>query len=79
MKDTTASVDEETPCLARKTSGAESEPVETNYQRRCSLLRAVLADFEANGIGLRMSQNLPREALYDRDAARAEALAQRDR
>ena len=78
MKDTTASVDEENPRLAR-ISGAESEPVETSYQRRCSLLRAVLADFEANGIGLRMSQNLPREALYDRDAARAEALAQRDR
>ena len=78
MKDTTASVDKETPGLAC-ISGVESEPVETNYQRRCSLLRAVLADFEANGIGLRTSQNLPREALYDRDAARAEAVAQRDR
>ena len=78
MKNITASVGENAPGLAR-ISGAESEPVETSYQRRCSLLRAVLADFEANGIGLRPSQNLTREALYDRDAARAEALAQRDR
>ena len=53
--------------------------VETNYQRRCRLLREVLADFDAQGIGLDMSENLPREALYDRAAARAEADAERER
>lgn len=53
--------------------------VESNYQRRCRLLREVLADFEANGIGLRMADNLPREPLYDRAAARAEAVAERER
>ena len=33
----------------------------------------VLADFDARGIGLRMSENLSREELYDRGRARAEA------
>ena len=45
---------------------ASAESVETIYQRRCRLLREVLADFDRQGIGLRMSDNLPREALYDR-------------
>lgn len=52
---------------------------ETIYQRRCRLLRKVLADFDGRGIGLQMSENLPREALYDRVAARAEAVAERER
>ena len=47
--------------------------VETVYQRRCRLLREVLADFDRRGIGLRMSDNLSREELYDRARARAEA------
>ena len=68
-----------TDLAADPTSVRRAEPAETIYQRRCRLLRAVLADFEANGIGLRMSQNLPREALYDREAARAEAVAERER
>lgn len=58
---------------------AAAIPVETIYQRRCKLLREVLADFDAHGIGLRMSENLPREALHDRAAARAEAVAERER
>ena len=58
---------------------ASAESVETIYQRRCRLLREVLADFDRQGIGLRMSDNLPREALYDRAAARAEAVAERER
>ena len=58
-------------------AGAESG--ETIYQRRCRLLREVLADFDSQGIGLRPSDNLPREALYDRVAARAEAVAERER
>ncbi len=59
--------------------GEASESSETIYQRRCRLLREVLADFDGQGIGLRMSDNLPREALYDRVAARAEAVAERER
>ena len=58
---------------------AGAAPIETIYQRRCRLLREVLADFDRQGIGLRMSDNLPREALYDRKAARAEADAERER
>ena len=58
-------------------SGAE--PGETLYQRRCRQLREVFADFDAEGVGLRMSENLPREALYDRAAMRSEAAPVRDR
>ena len=36
-------------------------------------LEEVLADFDARGVGLNMSDNLSREELYDRDRARAEA------
>ena len=36
-------------------------------------MRQVFQDFEARGIGLRMSDNLTREELYDRAKARAEA------
>ena len=39
---------------------------ETALDRRRRLLNRVFADFDARGIGLRMSENLPREALYDR-------------
>ena len=49
---------------------ASAESSETIYQRRCRLLREVLADFDRQGIGLRMSDNLPREALYDRVAGK---------
>lgn len=52
---------------------------ETPYQRRCRQLREVLADFDAKGVGLRMSENLPREALYDRATMRSEAVAERGR
>ena len=43
---------------------------ETDGQRRRRLLKEVIADFDARGVGLRMDENLPREALYDRDALR---------
>ena len=36
-------------------------------------LDEVLADFDARGVGLDMSENLSREELYDRDRARADA------
>ena len=38
--------------------------------RRRRLLNEVFADFDARGVGLRMADNLPRSALYDRDALR---------
>ena len=40
---------------------------------RRRLLAEVVADFDARGVGLDMSENLSREELYDRDRARAEA------
>lgn len=45
--------------------GLVSEP---NLEQRRRLLREVAEDFEKRGIGLRMSDNLPREGLYDRNA-----------
>ena len=44
-------------------------------ERRRELMRQVFQDFEARGVGLRMSENLTREELYDRTRARAEAQA----
>ena len=35
-----------------------------------SNLRELLKEWDAKGIGLKMSENLPREALYDRNALR---------
>ena len=53
-------------------AGDGGEPCEeTEIARRRRLLVEVLADFEARGVGLHsMADNLPRDALYDRDAAR---------
>ena len=42
-------------------------------------LDEVLADFDARGIGLDMSENLSLEELYDRDRARADAELGRKR
>ncbi len=47
---------------------ARSELSERN--RRRDIVNRVLTDFDARGVGLRMSDNLPRDALYDRDAPR---------
>ncbi len=51
---------------------------ESAQERRRRLLSEMFADFDARGIGLRTAENLPREALYDRVAARAEADAERN-
>lgn len=45
---------------------------ETEVERRLRLLREVVADFEARGVGLHMADNVPREKLYDRGLARRE-------
>ena len=46
------------------------DQVETEFQRRRRLMFEVLEAVHARGCGLRMADNLPREALYDRDALR---------
>ena len=44
--------------------------METLAGRRGRLLREVVADFDRRGVGLRMADNLSREALYrDREPA----------
>ena len=45
-------------------------PVETAQDRRNRSLNEVLADFDARGVGLNMADNLPRDALYDRNDSR---------
>lgn len=52
--------------------GAEDVRSETLLERRRRLLREVVAEFEAQGVGLRSIDNLSREELYDHDRARAE-------
>ncbi|MYD69404.1 MAG: hypothetical protein F4W89_01470 [Acidobacteria bacterium] len=52
--------------------GAEEVGSETLLEQRRRLLREVVADFEAQGVGLRSIDNLSRDELYDRDRARAE-------
>ena len=49
---------------------ANRQDVETPDERRRRLLKEVLDDITANGGGLIMSENLPRDDLYDRDAFR---------
>lgn len=51
--------------------GAPNLPrVETVQDRRNRSLNEVLADFDARGVGLNMADNLPRDALYDRNDSR---------
>ena len=53
----------------------DARRVETAHERRRRLLNEVFEIFDARGAGLRMADNVPREALYDRAAARAETAA----
>lgn len=60
----------------------ELEPPETPphsandaQRRRARLLREAIEQIRRTRPGFRASDNLPREALYDRDRARAEARA----
>ena len=48
---------------------------ETEAERRRRRLREVIADIRAASSGFRAADNLPREELYDRAGARAEAQA----
>lgn len=50
------------------TSGTDKR-FETPLERRRRRLNEVFEDFDARGVGLRMSDNLTREELYDRGRA----------
>ena len=57
--------------LARgQASGPGMPRRETERERRSRMLDEVVADITADGGGLRMADNLPRESLYERDALR---------
>ena len=56
-------------------TASDSRDAEKETERRRELMRQVFQDFEASSVGLRMSENLTREELYDRARARAEAQA----
>ena len=57
----------------RRRERLEPQPRESALERRRRLFDEVFADFDARGVGLRMADNLPRAALYDRSAIRPEA------
>ena len=86
MRNITLSIDEETYRLARiKAAEAgtsvsalvrdyladlvEGRVTETRFERLVRLQEMVQDDIDVRG-GLRMADNLPREALYERDALR---------
>lgn len=89
MKNITISIDEETHRLAciraeeMDTSVAElvrqyltdfaAAAKESERERRRRRLKEVIAKIRSNGGGLRMEDNLTREELYDRVAARSAA------
>ena len=49
---------------------ANEQGAETKSERRCRLLNEVFEDICATRNGFKASDNLPREALYDRDTLR---------
>lgn len=59
----------------RSPSGGQAADADLQSRRR--LLQETFKDFDARGIGLRMSDNLSREELHDRDRARADAAIER--
>ena len=89
MKNITISIDEETHRLAclraeeMDTSVAElvrqyltdfaADAKESERERRRRRMREVISKIRSNGGGLRMEDNLTREELYDRVAARSAA------
>ena len=50
--------------------GPQSPAPESARDRRSRLLDEVVGELAADGGGLRMADNLPRDAIYDRDALR---------
>ena len=60
-------------------NGTEVQDLAADVELRPRNLDEILAEFAERGVGLRMSDNLSREELYDRDRARAEAQTERRR
>lgn len=54
---------------AEEKTGVPAPDPESALDRRRRLLAEIFADFDARGIGLQMSENIPRDALYDRGNA----------
>ena len=54
----------------RRADGPDLPPAESARERRSRLLDEIVGEIAADGGGLRMADNLPRDALYDRDAPR---------
>ena len=52
---------------------SKGQPGDPNLESRRRMLQETFKDFDARGVGLRMSDNLSREELYDRHQARAAA------
>ena len=50
--------------------GPEPPAPESARDRRSRLLDKAIGEVTADGGGLRMADNLPRDSLYDRDALR---------
>ena len=89
MKNITISIDEETHRLAclraeemdtsvadlvcQYLTGFAADAKESERDRRRRRMREVIAKIRSNGGGLRMEDNLTREELYDRVAARSAA------
>ncbi len=61
--------------LAPRTARPEARRAGSALERRRRLLDAIFEDFDARGVGLRMADNLPREALYDRSAGSSKGKA----
>ena len=58
-------------------SPSRGQAADVDLESRRRLLQETFKDFDARGIGLRMSDNLSREELHDRDRARADAAIER--
>ena len=56
-----------------------SESRRVSHKDYVKRLDDLFADWDARGVGLRMSDNLSRDELYDRGAARAAAARERER
>jgi len=60
---------------ARTDRSSGDSSTETERERHARKLREVIEDIRRTSPGFSASDRLPREALYDRDRARAEAKA----
>ena len=49
---------------------ANGQGSETPLERRRKEFKELFEDWDARGIGLKMSENIPRDELYDRNALR---------